>query len=383
MMKFLLSAGVVAMLMLNTHSAEVNDDITLDEGAQFLEEYARKDNVITLESGVMYTIRKSGDASGETADLEARIDMHYTGHLVNRKVFDGTDRRKYPRRVKVKSLMPGLRQTISKMREGDIWEIVIPAEHGYGEFAKGDIPASSVLVFKLELLTIVGIPSTIEYVMDLIFRKYPIPIMLVFIVFAKTMSWLIGDAVKGPKYTPASISRDTNPKCFINVSVGKEIKGTVEFELFPNIAPKACENFIGLCNSSVKVDNKRLTYKDSKFHRIIPGFMIQGGDFTKGNGTGGRSIFEEGKFNDEFGQGFVTHEPYVLSMANSGANTNGSQFFITTKDSSFLDGKHVVFGHVTAGKDVVDNMENVGSASGTPSMDVTITKCGEIKSKST
>ncbi|CAH0480639.1 unnamed protein product [Peronospora belbahrii] len=169
-----------------------------------------------------------------------------------------------------------------------------------------------------------------------------------------------------------------NPHVFFDMSVGGTPAGRITFELFADKVPKTAENFRALCTGEKGIgrSGKPLHYKGSSFHRVIPDFMCQGGDFTRGNGTGGESIYGE-KFPDE--NFLLKHKGEgILSMANAGPNTNGSQFFICTVETSWLDGKHVVFGRVVDGMDVVKNIEGVGSRSGQTKKPVVIDNCGEL-----
>jgi peptidylprolyl isomerase len=169
------------------------------------------------------------------------------------------------------------------------------------------------------------------------------------------------------------------PKVFFDVTVGGKPVGRITMELYNDIVPKTAENFRALCTGEKGTGNsgKPLHFKGSTFHRVIPNFMLQGGDFTRGNGTGGESIYGE-KFADENFQEKHTG-PGVLSMANAGPHTNGSQFFICTVKTEWLDGKHVVFGKVVDGLDVVKKVESVGSQSGKTSQTVIIADCGQLE----
>eukprot|EP00308_Calcidiscus_leptoporus_P023631 CAMPEP_0119356466 /NCGR_PEP_ID=MMETSP1334-20130426/5067_1 /TAXON_ID=127549 /ORGANISM="Calcidiscus leptoporus, Strain RCC1130" /LENGTH=163 /DNA_ID=CAMNT_0007370503 /DNA_START=73 /DNA_END=564 /DNA_ORIENTATION=- len=162
------------------------------------------------------------------------------------------------------------------------------------------------------------------------------------------------------------------------MTIGGESAGRIEMTLRADLVPKTAENFRCLCTGEKGLgkSGKPLHFKGSSFHRVIPNFMCQGGDFTKGNGTGGESIYGA-KFADEK---FTLHHTGagILSMANSGPNSNGSQFFLCTVQTDWLDNKHVVFGKVTEGMDVVKTVEAVGSQSGKTSKPVVIADCGQL-----
>lgn len=183
-----------------------------------------------------------------------------------------------------------------------------------------------------------------------------------------------------PPTMASSSSTSKRSRVYFDITIGATPTGRVIFELYDDIVPKTASNFRCLCTGEKgegKTSGKPLTYKNSTFHRVIKSFMIQGGDFTAGDGTGGESIYGE-KFEDENFE--LKHtKPFLLSMANAGPGTNGSQFFVTTMPTPHLDGKHVVFGEVVGGKSVVRLVENSAvGADDKPVERVVIQDCGVV-----
>ena len=168
----------------------------------------------------------------------------------------------------------------------------------------------------------------------------------------------------------------SRPRVFFDVAIGGKPAGRIVFSLYSDVVPRTAENFRALCTGEKGVGKlgRKLHYKGSAFHRVIPEFMLQGGDFTAGDGTGGESIYGETFADENFK---LKHtKPFLLSMANAGPGTNGSQFFITTAITNWLDGMHVVFGEVVSGSEVVKAVEACGSEEGDTSKACVITDSG-------
>lgn len=185
----------------------------------------------------------------------------------------------------------------------------------------------------------------------------------------------------GDPTNPLNHHDEENPLVFFDISIGSEEIGRIILELFSDVCPRTSENFRQFCTGEYRKEEKPVGYKDVLFHRIVKGFMIQGGDFVNGNGTGCTSIYGEKAFEDESLGAFRHTGPGILAMANSGPNTNGNQFYITCAACPFLDGKYVIFGKVASddSMNAVRRLEKVAvNGSNRPIVDCKVTQCGEL-----
>mmetsp|Transcript_49597 Transcript_49597/g.91509 ORF Transcript_49597/g.91509 Transcript_49597/m.91509 type:complete len:387 (-) Transcript_49597:58-1218(-) len=353
-----------------------------DEGAEFLEENARRDEVNLLESGLQYEILEEGPEDGEHPIPDSKCVCHYRGTLVSGEEFDSTYARGSPATLKPANLIPGWAEALKLMRPGDHWRIWLSSALAYGEKGQGKIPPNAVLIFELKLLEVQEPAGPFESAMDVLKSNPMLPVMVIYMGF---QLWQATQKKK-PSMPELKLADATgkvdNSFVFLKIAIDGEEAGSVKIELFTNKVPKTAENFRALCTGE-KGNNKSgkaLCYKGVVFHRIIPGFMCQGGDV---NGSGGESIYGR-TFEDEWTNGYIAHSKGgLVSMANAGADKNGSQFFITLASCSHLDGKHVICGQVVEGMDVVKRMGDAGSSSGATSQKVVIADCGEVKSKNT
>mmetsp|Transcript_15605 Transcript_15605/g.35018 ORF Transcript_15605/g.35018 Transcript_15605/m.35018 type:complete len:373 (-) Transcript_15605:71-1189(-) len=354
----------------------------------FLEANAKKDGVVVLESGLQYKVlreviidekelKKNPKKKPPQRPKRATpCKCHYKGTFVDGTEFDNSHKRGKPTVFAPNQVIPAWMEAMLLMREGEKWEIYAPAHLAYGDDGAGEgaIPGGAALIFELDMVQVDCLASQ-DWPWWIIWALVVGTVMLAVHMFVTQAR-----PARGAPIRPVDAQSEDNPRVFFDIRIGDYEAGRVEFELFSNVAPKAAENFRALCTGEKGLgkSGKPLHYKNTKFHRIIPGFMVQGGDITRGNGMGGESIFGR-IFRDEWENGWVKHSVKgLLSMANRGKDTNGSQFFITVAPTSHLDGKHVVFGRVVSGLDVVDKIEAAGSDTGSPDEDVTIVNSGEV-----
>lgn len=365
------------------------------EGIAFLNTNRERQGVVELPSGLQYEVLKSGPKDGRFPGIGDRCKCHYRGTLLDGSEFDSSQvrGRGNPTISTPKRVIKGWAEALQLMRPGDHWKLYIPSELAYGEKGFGDkIPGDMLLVFELELLEILG-PEWQEILSQLGLsdpKKLLLLIPFLLFIVASILSSFGFFSVPGEagKVIPLrdAEGKAQNARVFMDVKIGDAEPERIELELFSEICPRTAENFRALCTGEKGKgkSGKPLTFKGSKFHRVIGGFMAQGGDFTHGTGAGGESIYGS-TFEDEWTNGHVKHSVAgLLSMANAGKNTNGSQFFLTFARTPHLDGKHVVFGRATAeSMATIWRIQQVGSSSGKTSKEVVVVDCGEAKTKST
>ena len=285
-------------------------------GEKFLRENKEKEGVVELPSGLQYKVISSGPEGARSPNASSPCKCHYRGTLINGQEFDSSYKRNAPATFAPNQVVAGWTEAMQLMKEGDKWELYLPSELAYGNSQRGKyISPGSVLIFELEILE-VGESSPF----DLMQWGPVILIGLAMMYSLWSMGGGGGGGSGGPTVSLSDASDPSNPKVFFEMELGGAPGGTIEMELFAKTCPKTAENFRCLCTGEKGTGNsgKPLHFKGSAFHRVIPGFMCQGGDFTNGNGTGGESIYGE-KFADEWTNGTIKHtEPGLLSMANAG-----------------------------------------------------------------
>lgn len=355
---------------------------TREGDIEFLKVNATRSGVTVRPSGLQYKPINRAPEGAPKAAGTTPCRCHFRGMFTDLTMFDSSGDK--PVLFAPEMLVPGLSEALLLMREGDRWEIVLPCHLAYGEKGAGPIPGGAALIFDLELLE-VGAPlppkqANGKWTLHTIAIASLISIGMALVLYQNLFLRRTHSASHSVVDVHSMSGAPGNPRVFFDIEAGGEPLGRVEFELFVNLVPKTVENFRALATGEKGVgkSGKKLHYKGSAFHRIIPGFMCQGGDITRGDGRGGESIYGNA-FEDEWEYGMVHHtEPGLLSMANRGRNTGSSQFFITLAPTPWLNEKHVVFGRVAAGFDVVLAMQTRGSASGSTSEPVVVADCGEL-----
>jgi len=338
-----------------------------------------EDAPILLEGGMQYRVLASGPPDGALPTKGSPCMLQYKAALADGTVFDATPVGEN-RTVLPSSLIKGWGDVLLHMRPGDRWAVTIPPELAYGEKGLSDkIPGGATIHLELTLLGF-SPPGLLTFYGVDCSRYVPMLLMICVQIYMHVVREDPNAPKKGSALEVSAASSPSHPKVFFEMTIDGQPAGRIEMELFADKFPKTADNFRCLCTGKKGngPSGKPLHYKGTPFHRVIPGFMCQGGDTTNGNGTGGESIYGK-TFEDEFKNAVVGHsEPYLLSMANAGRDTNGSQFFLTTRATPHLDGKHVVFGKVVSGKEVVAAIEAVGSGSGRTYKPVVIAACGEV-----
>ena len=391
------------------------EKFTTAEGLEFLQKNLKRSGWKETKTGLQYRVVSRGPLGdkGLTPNATSPVLVHYFGQNIKGEEFDSSRRRGRPTEFRPSDVIAGWREALMMMHEGDTWEIVVPAELAYQNRKMGTrIDAGAVLFFNMELIKVTTSEEAFNP-LGLISSLRDMPMQMWVLAaygIVALLSSLFRDKLWGSakKHKVVLIEdvkeKPGNVRCYMDIRIGDETDdyktGRIEVELFNSVCPKTCENFRALCTGEKglcapkrwalgmgsKAKPPPLCYKGTKFHRIISRFMAQGGDIDPN--SGGESIYGP-YFDDEFENGAVPHsEPYLLSMANCGPNTNSSQFFITFAAQPHLDQKHCVFGRVVKGQATVDLMEKQApkrdtlglnlASSGVSAKTVQIVGCGQL-----
>lgn len=371
-------------------AAETGEQADVEQWVGSLREV--REGMAKMPSGLEYRCLRMAPASAPSLPGPATpCKCHFRGRLAaDGREFDssyGTGSIV----LRPEQAVKGWAEALLMMRQGDKWELYIPSELAYGEKGFGLVPPKADLLVEVDLREVNAKETQgPQFEFSIVLRVFLVTVLgLILVIYHhyvdldKATSREGSSAMaRGPRLPVKVLAGlPTNPKVFFDMEVSGKHAGRIEFELFSSVVPRTAENFRALATGErgSTPSGARLHYKGSKFHRIIPGFMSQGGDFENANGEGGESIYG-GVFQDEWEHAVIQHSmPGLLSMANRGkADTNGAQFIITVAATPWLDDRHVVFGRVTRGLDVLKHLEAFGSKSGRPTEAVIIANCGQM-----
>ncbi|KNC86883.1 hypothetical protein SARC_00978 [Sphaeroforma arctica JP610] len=328
-----------------------------------------------------------GDEDGNYANIQDSIEAHLIITLSDGSEVVNTRRNGYTTTKAVTSMNDGMTEGLQMMKIGDHFQFFIPSEKRTGASYGDSVYPGDVLIYDVEVFDIME-PNYLSWTED----PKKILGVLVFLYFG--LKYFRDDRRKLtlPLVTTDKATAPTNTRVYMDISIGGEAAGRIVFELFNNITPRTATNFRCICTGEKGKSSNGLdlNYKGVEFHQVKPGFLIQGGDISKGKRMS-ESIYG-GRFKDEWTHGTIQHSKAgLLSMANAGKDTNGSQFFILLGKAEYLDGKHVVFGMVDESDedickvsyDVLDAISAVGAKSGKPKKKVVVESCGVVQPTNT
>lgn len=360
--------------------------MTNAEGLLFLEENRRRAGVVTLPSGLQYEVVVAGPLEGDRPNATSNVVCTFRAALADGTQVGSSNRWGGKFIIRADQVCPAWLEALVLMHPGDVWRLYVPRElrTGYrGPFFW--VPDSAVVVFDLELIEVLP-PSGILGALFFTLKRYPV-VAIYFITAAFLAYAHLAEKRRElpvyPEFPLATAAQAKgNFKVYLDVKVGEADPCRVEILLFAKHYPRTCENFSALCTGDSR-SGQTLTYEGTVFHRTIPAYVCQGGDMTRGEGSGGGQPVVGVSLSAEWGSGLVSHSRAgLVSMVNSMRDPNNPQFFITLTTCTHLDQRHVVFGQVVQGMPVVRQMERIGTTDGAPKVPAIIVGCGVVQARS-